>query len=224
MNLSETTHTSTPSKPNDHINQQSSATIELYEEGTSGYESVLAFANDSYERDWGSRTAYRPAWFFSVHRLEGVVGCIGLNNRLTSQLFLNDPRVSSWQRQHPERMCDQNFFIARQCSFAGPILLSLAARLAEVKGINYVAYSGIPASQKTLERIGFTTHCLGPVDISIVPTSMQKTLLHWLTANKEAAVYVLATKGSKEYCQATLQRFQRRVMVSKATLQHLDLE
>lgn len=189
-------------------------TISLTSPSEPDYEPVIAFANSVYTEEFTEAATHRPEHVLVAYREKEIVGCLGLNDSLVSPMFTGDIRFQSFWRTHGRNrsIVDQSFFAVRRSAVAVPSLIASAAAYAAAIGIDFVAYSGISVSCRTIDKLGFDVTTLGVVNVKLGPAVMQKSLQVWHDKHTPLAC-ILKTSDARNICQALVERHKLRVSI-----------
>lgn len=177
----------------------------------SRFSEVCDFANAIYQENLGAGTRVPPDILIAMLDDSQVYGCIGLNLRISSSLFLNDPRFVQLQETFPKgiQVGEQSIFAVRGCAIAVPLLISAVAALAHQMHIHKIAYAGIAVSNKTVRKLGFSIQVLGHTQASVFSEEERTKYLYWIKHYKPVSC-ILDTEHSLPIYKTVMNRFAQK--------------
>jgi len=188
--------------------------VELTLPGEASYDQACAFASEVYAKELGVHLSHFPEALFTIADGTRVVGCIGLNLSLHSPLFAQDARLSVLRQADPHlAYCEQSILALRHFSIGLPILISVAARYAQINHKDRVVYAAIGVSQKTIRHLGFETQEYGKVDLSLLPDEVRPQYEFWQQTFDPVCCFLKTQRAGMIY-STLLQRLGGKVMLA----------
>lgn len=190
--------------------------VELYTAADPGYKETCQFAERIYADQLSFTITHFPEYFFAIRDEDVIAGCIGLNSKLTSPLFLNDQNVQRViSESDPKTLfCEQSIFALDNYSLGVPILISVVTEYAFSLGIDKLVYAGIDVSRRTIAHLGFLVTECGPVDLSTLPPAERGKYELW-KRTQNPVTCILDTKDAPRISLSTFSSHSHRVRKSE---------
>ena len=185
--------------------------VEVFTSQDAAYETVCAFAQQNYSRTLRIKIGRFPDLFFAIVEEGRVFGCLGINTRINFDLFRQHPALQILRGRCGERVvfAEQSILAIENFAPGLPLIFAAATSCAQANGIQKIVYAGISVSCRTLGKMGYRVHDLGPADLSVLPVSQQQNYRHWYTVH-HPVINVVDTSNSMEIFDQTFERFRRR--------------
>jgi len=191
-------------------------TVSLHYPDTVQYNNACTFAQELYWKKTRVELMNLPERLFVIEENNRIYGCMGLNmEKISFTLVRDDHRFKNRCAQDSKIYGEQCVFAVGGFKLAVPVLISTVAAYASYLGIDWVAYTSIPPSQKVIDRLGYLTEDLGPVDLSILSTKDKLNCDHWFSAH-QPRLHILNTALGKTICHEVFERFSHRILLSKS--------
>ncbi|MEK7802353.1 MAG: hypothetical protein AAB276_07860, partial [Pseudomonadota bacterium] len=156
-----------------------------------------------------------PKRLFVIKHGEQYVGCMGLHDGLTADMFSKDARVKTMiDSYHPgTRVGEQGVFVIEHFCPGVPLLIALVSEYAHYCGIQKIAYAAIDVSRKTIDRLGYRVDVCGVVDLDTFPVSERPNYVRWHTMHNPL-LCILDTTDAPRIASELPPSITRRVRLS----------
>lgn len=195
--------------------------IHLATPGSALYNEACIFANSLYQEKLRTTTNTPSKIMLVATEKRNIVGCIGLNPSVTSDLFLTDLRYQRFVRQLPRNTIigEQNIFAVRDYPAGVPLLIAGIAAYGKVIGVQHIAYAGVNVSCKTVDKLGFTVQTLGNTLHPHCAAAQKEKYQCWLHDFQPVSC-VLSTCNTADIFAQAIARYGRHTVID-AELQQL---
>jgi len=144
------------------------------------YESVYAFAHDIYVHKLDADVQHRPPIFITIYEDGQIRGCIGLNAKVESEVFVKDLRLRRYQQMHPDlTFADQSFLAVNRCILTTRLLITAIAAYAQAMMIHQILFCGAQTFYRLVQRLGLPTTNHGEVYLNQVSNQTRSVMQTW---------------------------------------------